>query len=65
MRFLLWRVQCVTTTAVPSAWLYSVWSGFSSAAATRGSALAAGICSLASSSDSTAIRAWLPSGSTS
>ena len=65
MRSPLTRVECISTTAVPLALSYSLTSGFSRAAATRGSALTIGICSLVISSDCTAIRAEVSSGSTS
>ena len=62
----LTRVECVSTTIVPSAFWYSSASGLSSTADTRGSAPAgAGSCSFATSSDCTANRAGPSSGSTS
>jgi hypothetical protein len=54
------RVECVSTTIVPSAFWYLPVSGSSSTAAARGSALAgAGSCSFATSSDCTANRAGM------
>src|SRR5450755_5067513 len=58
-------VRCTSVTAIPEASWYSPLSGSSSTAATRGSASADGSCSLVSSSDCTAIRAWPSTGSTS